>query len=125
MGKTTPGARGGLRIAQGPLIHLDAVPAEKLCKCCRPGAEKRPMERLAQGALAILAVAANGLTAGHALEFHDPALPRGAIRILSESDWPLHSLRREYGASEAYRIHAGGAAVRVEGQDLLHGSVSA
>jgi hypothetical protein len=77
------------------------------------------MERLAAGALAILDVAANGLRAGHApSELTFLVGGTAPVRVIADSDWPLESLQREYGARSAYRVCCDGAQVRVQGVDL-------
>lgn len=40
----------------------------------------------------------------------------GAIHMLMDSDWPLHSLQALHGASAAYRVSHRGDQVRVEGK---------
>ena len=47
----------------------------------------------------------------------------GAIRIVSDSDWPLDSLCRERGAAMAYRVTSRGGNVRLEGRSGLHACV--
>ena len=42
--------------------------------------------------------------------------PNGAIRIISDSDWPLESLRAHHGARAAYRVTGGRGSVVVEGR---------
>lgn len=41
----------------------------------------------------------------------------GGITMLADSDWPLDSLLREYGAGMAYRIKPGQGGVSVDGAD--------
>ena len=44
----------------------------------------------------------------------------GALRLCSDSDWPLDSLARERGAQAAYRVSARNGSVRVEGRQGMH-----
>lgn len=41
----------------------------------------------------------------------------GALRLVSDSDWPLDSLAMHHGAATAYRITAHRGQVRVEGRE--------
>jgi hypothetical protein len=41
----------------------------------------------------------------------------GNIRIVADSDWPLESLVRHYGAQSAYRVSERTGSIRVEGRD--------
>jgi hypothetical protein len=41
----------------------------------------------------------------------------GNIRIVADSDWPLESLLRHYGAQSAYRVSERTGSIRVEGRD--------
>ena len=41
----------------------------------------------------------------------------GAIRLLSDSDWPLDSLARHHGARSAYRVSERAGSVRVDGRE--------
>ena len=41
----------------------------------------------------------------------------GGIRIVADSDWPLESLQREYGAHSAYRVTPTPERVCVDGRD--------
>lgn len=43
----------------------------------------------------------------------------GGIRMVANSDWPLESLAREYGAEMAYRVSVNGSQINVNG--LSHG----
>ena len=40
---------------------------------------------------------------------------RGGVRMVAGADWPLSSLAREHNAAMAYRVHAEGGKVRVDG----------
>ena len=44
----------------------------------------------------------------------------GGIHIVADSDWPLDSLQREYGAKAAYRVNGGDRGVTVDGRDGQH-----
>ena len=39
----------------------------------------------------------------------------GGIRMIADSDWPLDSLQREYGANTAYRVSTSDGRVKVDG----------
>lgn len=41
----------------------------------------------------------------------------GAIRMCTDSDWPLDSLALHHGARAAYRVTGGKGKVRVEGRE--------
>ena len=41
----------------------------------------------------------------------------GHLRLCADSDWPLESLAREYGARTAYRVSGRDGTVRVEGRE--------
>ena len=43
--------------------------------------------------------------------------PEGHIQMVANSDWPLDSLARHYGAQSAYRVSERTGSIRVEGRD--------
>jgi len=76
------------------------------------------VSRFVDTAVEILEAAENVLKAGETpSEVSILIGPEGAIRIVSDSDWPLESLRREHGARMAYRVSPNADRVSVDGRD--------
>ncbi|MEO8025912.1 MAG: hypothetical protein ABI823_05545 [Bryobacteraceae bacterium] len=73
------------------------------------------MGRFAENALRIFEAADDIGTAGEAAAMTILITPGASLRIISDTDWPLESLRADYGASMAYRVTRQDAKVRLEG----------
>jgi hypothetical protein len=69
-------------------------------------------------AVQILEAAENVMMAGETpSEFSILLGVNGGIRMVADSDWPLDSLQREYGARMAYRVTPRADRVSVDGVD--------
>ena len=73
-----------------------------------------------ENAKQILEAAENAMISGHGCSPVAILLgTKGGIRIIADSDWPLESLQREYGAQMAYLVSGDLDRVAVEGRNGL------
>lgn len=74
------------------------------------------MDRFLDNAARILAGGQSAVQAGCEPSAWTVLFPReGGIRMVADSDWPLHSLALESGAEMAYRVSVIGESVHVDG----------
>ena len=76
------------------------------------------VSRFIDNAVEILDAAENVLKAGETPSQYSILMGSGCgIHLVANSDWPLDSLRREYGADMAYRVQTTSDRVSVDGRD--------
>ncbi len=74
------------------------------------------MSQFIDNAVEILQAAENVMATGQTPSQYSILLgSQGGIRMIADSDWPLDSLQREYGANAAYRVSSSAGRVSVDG----------
>jgi hypothetical protein len=75
------------------------------------------VSRFEDNAVRILETAESASGIGHSLSEQTILIsPTGGIRIVTDSDWSLESLRVHHGAQMAYRVSQQETSVRVQGR---------
>lgn len=73
------------------------------------------MSQFIDDAVEILQAAENIVVSGQTPGHYSILLGSAGIRMIADSDWPLDSLQREYGANTAYRVSTSEGRVKVDG----------